>query len=225
MSQLERLSSVVGPADANWPLLIVGVCMIVAGVAVPGAESQAAVALIVLGAGLTVGGALAPQIRQLDIGLQGIKVSRDDGTAIPMPWLAAEAKTLYGIAHSVLGNGDSARHMVEEVLTKVRRYRGQIPQGQRDVATFKTLVAELERAENRMWLRGSRMPDGPNPIQNALSKLALPVRLAFALELELPIKAVAEILDRPEAEVATDVEVARGVLAPYVEGNQGDGDV
>jgi hypothetical protein len=201
-----------------------GVFMIMAGVGVPGTEANVVVALIVLGTGLVVAGALASQVRQLDIGLQGIKMSRDDGTAMPMPWLAAEADTLGGIARLVLGNSDLARKVVEDVLAKVHRYRGQMSQEQRDIATFKTLIADLERTEKKLWLSGAKVANELTPIQGALSALALPTRIAFALDMEMPVKAVADILDRPEADVAVDIKAAREALAPHIEGDEGDGD-
>jgi hypothetical protein len=223
MAHPGRLSSVVNPADINWPLLILGVFMIVAGVGVPGTEVNVVVALIVLGTGLVVAGALASQVKQLDIGLQGIKMSRDDGTAMPMPWLAAEADTLGGIAQLVLGNSDLAGEVVEDVLTKIHRYPGQMSQEQRDIATFKTLIADLERTEKKLWFSGSKVANELTPIQGALNALALPMRVAFVLDMEMPVKAVAEILDRPEADVAIDVEAARKALAPHIEGDEGDG--
>lgn len=206
----------------NWPLAIVGVAMIVAGVAFPGTQRQAVVALIVVGAGLVAAGALAPQYKQLEIGLQGVKMSRDDGEPLPAPWLAAEAETLSGIARLVLGEGDLAREVVEDVLAKVGRYRSQIPRSKRDVATFKTLVATLHRVEKKSWFDGGRKIDGSDRARAALDSLNFWQRMAFALNMEMPEREVAEILDRSEADVSLEVEEARRALSPHLQAEEGD---
>lgn len=221
MSERIRIPPQVALADVNWPLLILGVSMIVAGVAVPGTQAEVVMALIVLGAGLAVTGALGSQFRQFEIGPKGIKLNRDDSGTTPAPWVAAEAETLGQIAQLVLGNRDLAREVVEDVLAKIHRYRGRIPPNRRDAAVFKTLVAELHRREKKMWFSGRHVVDESDGTRAAVRGLEFPIRVAFVLSLDLPAKDVADILDRSEGEVSTDIETATKVLSPYIEDEDG----
>jgi hypothetical protein len=191
--------------------------MITAGLAIPGAHVEVIMALLVLGASLAVAGALASQFRQLEIGLKGISLNRGDAEATPVPWLAAEAETLKEIAQLVLGNRELAVQVVEGVIAKVHRYRGEIPRGQRDAATFKALARELQRVEKKLWFSGARIVDESNGPRAVLRALALPVRVAFVLGLDFSDKEVAEIVDRPEAEVASDIAAARQALEPHLQ--------
>jgi hypothetical protein len=222
MKWAERMSASSGLAEVIWPLVIVGVAMIAAGAAAPGTHGQAVVLLIVFGSGLVVAGALATRYKQLEIGLQGIKVSRDDGQAMPMPWLVAEAETLSGVAQLVLGDVELARKVVEDVLAKVSPYRRQVPLGQHDVTTFKMLVEGLRRAEKKSWFNGGRAIDRSDRAGAALDRLGFSRRVTVALDMELPAKEVAEILDRSEADVSLEVEEARKALSPHLESNGGD---
>jgi hypothetical protein len=203
--------------DANWILLFLGIGMIVFAVlVVPGSQGGAASLLIVMGAGLAVAAVLAAPFSELEIGPSGIKVTRDSVTSMPLPWLVAEAETLSQVAQVVLGNSQLTREVVEDAVSRVNKQRKNIPQSRVDLATFKTLVALLKRAENKRWFSGSRIDQSFDQIEGALRKLPLDARIAFALSLEFPTSEVAEILGRSEDEIATDVEVAKTAVAPYL---------
>jgi hypothetical protein len=203
--------------EVNWTLFFLGIGMIVLAVlVVPGSQSGAASLLIVIGAGVAVAGALAARFSQLEIGPKGIKVSREGDSSMPLPWLAAEAETLSQVAQVVLGSPRLAREVVEDAISRVHRHRKEIPRNSLDLATFKTLVALLERAENKRWFSGSRGDQKADRIQVALRDLPLAARIAFALSLEFPASGVAEILGRSEEEIVKDVEVARTAVAPHV---------
>ena len=203
--------------EANWLLLFLGIGMIVFAVlVVPGSQGGAASLLIVIGAGVAVAAVLAAPFSELEIGPSGIKVTRDSETLMPLPWLVAEAETLSQVAQVVLGNSQLAREVVEDAVSRVNKQKKNIPQSRLDLATFKTLVALLKRAENKRWFSGYRIDQTFDRVQGELRKLPLDARIAFALSLEFPTSEVAEILDRSGDEVATDVEVARAAIAPYL---------
>lgn len=199
--------------------------MIAAGLVVPGAHGEVVMALLVLGAGLVVAGALASEFRQLEIGLKGISLNRGSAEATPVPWLAAEAEILQGIAQLVLGNRELAAQVVEGVVAKIHRYRWGIPRGQRDAATFKALVKELYRFEKKLWFSGTTVLDESDGAWKGLRALAFPVRVAFTLSLDFPTKEVSEIVERPEPEVANDIAVATKALEPYLKAQNGVADV
>lgn len=215
VTQLSRILPVVNGSEVNWPLLILGVGMIAAGLVAPGTHTEVIMALLALGAGLVVAGALASEFRHLEIGLKGVTLNRGDAEAVPVPWLAAEAETLRGIAQLVLGNRELAAQVVEEVVAKIHHYRGAIPRGQRDAATFKALAKELYRIEKRLWFSGTTVADESEGPREVLRALAFPVRVAFVLSLDFSTKEISEIVDRPELDVASDISVATKALEPY----------
>lgn len=211
------------PGEANPYLLTLGIGMIVAGVVVPGSQAGTVSLLIVLGAGVAVAGVLSNRFSQLEIGPQGIKVSQEDGAPLPVPWLAAEADSLSEIAQIVLGDSALAGKVVEDAISRVRQHRKDIPRSRLDLATIRTLIALLERAENKRWLSGSTL-NTQDKIAMALLKLPLSARVAFALSVEFPAAEVAGIVERPEEDVSRDIEAARAVIAPQLAGAGERGD-
>lgn len=210
--------------EANLYLLALGVAMIAAGVVVPGSQAGTVSLLIILGAGVAVGGVLSNRISQLEIGPQGIKVSQEDGGPMPMPWLAAEADSLSEIAQIVLGDPALAGKVVEDAISRVRQRRKEIPRSRLDLATIKTLVALLERAENKRWLSGSKL-NAQNKVAMALLGLPLSTRVAFALSVEFPAAEVAGIVDRPERDVLGDIEAARTAIGFHLTDEEGNDNV
>jgi hypothetical protein len=212
--------------EANWTLLSLGVGMIASAILlVPGSQSGAASLLIVLGAAVAVAGALAGRFSELEIGPNGIKVSREDDATMPMPWLVAEAETLSQVAQVVLGSPHLAQEIAEDAISRVDKRKKEIPRSRVDLATFKTLVALLERAENKRWFSGFRADQKSDEVQAALLGLPLAARISFALSLELPATEVAEILGRSEADIASDVEAARAAVSPHLGEGLGEGRV
>jgi hypothetical protein len=212
--------------EANWTLLFLGVGMIAAAILfVPGSQSGAASLLIVLGAAMAVAGALAGPFSELEIGPKGIKVSREDDAAMPLPWLVAEAETLGQVAQVVLGSPRLAQEVAEDAVSRVNKRKKEIPRSRVDLATFETLVALLERAENKRWFSGFRGDQKADEVQAALLGLPLAARIAFALSLELPATEVAQILGRSQSDIASDVEAARAAVSPHLGDGLGEGRV
>jgi hypothetical protein len=197
--------------------------MVALGALVPGTQPQAVTGLIVAGSSLTVLAVLAPVYREFEIGPTKFRLSRGDSEP-PAPWVVAEAENLANVARWVLGESELARNAVEDTLSMVRRVGRRIPRDAREMTKLKTLVALLDKADQKRTLPGGRRRDGrPTNMIDALQSLDFPDRIAFALRSEYPIKEVAEILNRSEAEVAANVERARDALASY-ETTQGPAD-
>lgn len=211
------------PWEANPYLLALGIGMIVAGVAIPGSQAGTVSLLIILGAGVAVAGVLSNRFSQLEIGPQGIKVTQEDGAPMPVPWLAAEADGLSEIAQIVLGDPVLAGKVVEDAISRVRQHRKDIPRSRLDLATIRTLIALLERAENKRWLSGSKL-NAQDKIAMALLELPLSARVAFALSVEFPAIEVAGLVERPEDDVLRDIEAARAVIAPNLGRAEGRSD-
>lgn len=203
--------------EANGYLLVLGVGMIGLGVLLPGSQSGTVSLLITLGAAIAVAGILSPRFSQLEIKPLGIKVGQDSGGPMPLPWLAAEAETLNQIAKLVLGNQQTAREVVEEAISQVRRLRNDIPRTKIDLARLKTLVALLESKEKKLWFRGDQVDDESDEIQAAIHEFPVFTRIAFALSLEFPESEVAQILGRPAEDVVSEIVAVRDALAPYLE--------
>jgi hypothetical protein len=203
--------------EANGYLLVLGVGMIGLGVLIPGTRSGTVSLLITLGAAIAVVGILSPRFSQLEIKPLGIKMGRDSGAPMPLPWLAAEAETLDRIAKLVLGDHTLAREAVEVAISRVRKHRADIPRTRTDLARLKTLVALLESQEKQIWFRGDHVSDESDEIQAALRKFPIETRIAFALSLEFPDSEVAQIVGRSEKNVAAEVSAVRNAVAPYLE--------
>lgn len=208
----------------DLPMVVLGVAMVAAALLVPGKQAAVVAALIVMGASTAAAGVAVNRFRQIEVGPGGLKLSRDADDVVPEPWLAAEGKVLNRIAVRVLGDRDLAREAVEKALTRVRRHRGDIPRPQLDIATHKTLIAELHRRDrNRSW-PGASTPHGDDDRIATLQPLPFPVRVAFAFSLEFLDSDLATILGRPEEEIRRDVEAAEAALPRHLLDAGGDGD-
>lgn len=197
----------------NLPMVLFGAAILVAGLVVPGKETAVVSTLIVVGAGISVAGLAADGIKQVEIGLQGFKVSRDAANGAPSPWLETEAEMLNRIAVRVLGDRDLGRDAVERCLTKVRRHRRDIPKNEIDATTIKTLISELHRKDrDRQWSRISSAGAQNDEPLSALHSLSFGVRVVFALSYEFMESDVASILGRSEMDVGREVRTAEAVL-------------
>lgn len=207
----------------DLPMVVLGVAMVAAALLVPGKEAAVVAALVVMGASTAAAGVAVNRYKQIEVGPGGLKLSRDADDVVPEPWLAAEGKVLNRIAVRVLGDRDLAREAVEKSLTRVRRHRGDIPRPQLDIATHKTLIAELHRRDrNRSW-PGAPTAHGDDRIA-PLQSLSFGQRVAYVLSLEFLDGVVAAILGRPEEEIRRDVEAAEAVLPRNLLNAEGDGD-
>lgn len=220
---MEQIGSAFGLEGLNLPLLAVGLLMVGLGALVPGTQPKAVTALIVTGSSLTALGVLAPIYREFEISLTKFRVARGD-EELPAPWMVAEAETLSSIARLVLGEPELARNTVEDALSKVRRVSRQIPRDDREVMKLKTLVALLDRAEQKRTLAGGHKAGNaaPTSVIEALQELDFSDRVAFALRSEFPLKEVAAILECPEEDIAVRAERARSRIGSGVAGGAFD---
>jgi hypothetical protein len=194
-------------------MVLLGAAILVAGLVVPGKETVVVSTLIVVGAGISVAGLVADSIKQVEIGLQGFKVSRDAANGVPSPWLETEAEMLNRIAVRVLGSRDLGRDAVERCLTKVRRHRRDIPRSEIDATTIKTLISELHRKDrNRQWSKVSSEEHQNHDSLSALDSLSFGARVVFALSCEFMESDVASILGRSEEEIIREVRTAEAVF-------------
>jgi hypothetical protein len=190
--------------------------MVAIGALVPGTQPTAVTALIVTGSSLTVIAVLTPVYREFEIGLTKFRFARGD-TEAPPPWMVAQVPTLSSIARWVVGDPELARNAVEDTLSMVRRVNRRIPRDNREVIKLKTLVASLDKADQKRALvgGGETASIAPRSTVEALQGLDFSARMAFALRSEFPIKDVAAILDRSEADVASEIERARAVVTAF----------
>ncbi|HSS32571.1 MAG TPA: hypothetical protein VLL27_04755 [Solirubrobacterales bacterium] len=224
MTWREDIWSTDGPGGVNSPMVLFGVVVFIAGLAVPGKETVVVSLLIALGVGTAAVGLVINRSKRIEVGPQGFKVSRDGGTVVPQPWLAAEGETLNRIAVRVLGDQDIGREAVEKSLTRIRRHRGDIPKSELNLATFKTLISELHRRDRNMSWPGDSPPvKATDGVPAALRSLSFGVRLAYAFSYEFESRYVAEILDRSEEEIDGEIRSAAAVIAADSAEPEGDG--
>jgi hypothetical protein len=200
-------------------MVLLGLVLLALGLAVPGKASVVVSTLLVLGASIAVAGLAVNRFKQVEVGPQGVKMSRDSDDAVPAPWLATEAEMLNRIAVRVLGDQDLAREAVERSLTTIRQRRSDIPKSQLDIATYKTLISELHRKDrNRNWPGASRVESSVDGVPLVLQSLSFGVRVTYALSYEFQDGDTAEILGRTKDEVESDVRMAESVVGM----NEGD---
>jgi DNA-directed RNA polymerase specialized sigma24 family protein len=208
--------------------------MLIMGVLYDGPQKDAiASVLILLGAGELAVGLLLPRLTELEVGPGGFKTklaSNDDEFRIVFN---AEAPRLERFAKLMCGDAALARELVEEALARTREQQRHVARSGRGALALRTLTELLETAGERTWLRGSPRSSNPSSsgseardpdsaITNALKQLDFPVRAAFLLRVDWPLRTheVAEVLDRPVDVVRDDITRARHQLEPYVRGSE-----
>lgn len=213
MSRIGQIGSVVGLEELSWPLLALGLLMIGIGVAVPGTQPEAVTVLILAGSSLSAIAILSPIYREFEVGLTKLRFARAD-TEPPAPWMVAGADTLVNIARWASGDPELARSIVEDALSMVRRVRRRIPRDEREVVKLKTLVALLDKADQkRSLLRdGGRNSSASGDTVAALQSVDFEARMAFALRSEFRIKEVAEVIGCSEAEAEAQIKRAKDAV-------------
>lgn len=204
-----------GPGGVNVPMVLLGLILFMLGIVVPGKEAIVVSTLLASGVGLAALGLAINQVKQIEVGPGGVKMSRDaSDSVVPEPWLVAEGEMLNRIAVRVLADQELARQAVEDSLTTIRRRGSAIPKSQLDIATHRTLIAELHRKDkNRSWPSGAASVDlSVDGVPPALQALSFRVRVAYALSFEFQEAEMAAILDRTDAEIAADVRSAEAVV-------------
>lgn len=203
----------------SLPLVALGAGLLSLGIlVVPGTQEAAATVLVFLGSAFAAVGVVSPSFSEMELSPTKFRLARGEVVA-PQPWMIAEAEILSGIARKVLGDAEQARDTVEEALSRIRRFDRRIPEDKRELTKLKTLVALLDRADQRrLWSGGDRAADRATDVLAALQRLDFRMRVALALRSEFPVKQVAEVLDCSEAEVDADLASARTAIGPFMQG-------
>lgn len=202
--------------------------MLIAGFLYEGPNKNViASALILLGGGELAIGALLPRLSELEIGPGGFRTKLTANDTAFQPVFSAEAPRLERFAKLMCADGELARQLVEEALTRTRERQRGIPRADRPAVALRMLVELLETAEERRWIQGfgrkRRAPGPPSEgdadILGALAALEYPVRAALVLRVDWPlnVEEVAVIVGRPVDIVRSDIERARELLRPHVE--------
>lgn len=218
-----QIGGAIGLEGLSWPLLALGLLMIGLGVVAPGTAPEAVTVLILAGSSLSAIAILSPIYREFEIGLTKLRFARGD-TEVPAPWLVAKAETLTNIARWALGDPQLARRIVEDALTMVQRVNRRIPRDEREVIKLKTLVALLDKANQRRALEGAeRGVKGTGGTMEALQSVDFDARMAFALRSEFRIKEVADVLGLSETEAEAQIERAKDVVRARTPADGGPG--
>jgi hypothetical protein len=200
--------------------MLLGVAMIAVGALVPGTHSQAIAALVVVGAGLFVVGALFPLFKEAEIGVKGFRITQGEKSAAA-PWLKAEETALGRVAELVLPDAGIASRVVEETVEAIQKYADPISPEERATTTFRTLVAYLERANEQLWIDGGAPVPSPGSGIEALQLVEFPARMAYVLRTQgLQEEDVAKILRRSPAEIERARQEVRSTIKPFVEGRR-----
>jgi DNA-directed RNA polymerase specialized sigma24 family protein len=207
---------------------VIGGGIFAAGLVAPGHLAGVATTLIVVGAGQMSVSIMLPRLAEFEIGPGGVKTKMATEASGPRRMFEAEADRLNRFAYLMCGDRGQARELVESALMRVRKQARRIPPDERGADTLRTLVELLDTAPERRWLSGMSgrgvMRDAPaereDAIVGALGRLDFPARAAFVLRVDwpLPLQEVSTLLGRPADEVRQDIESARDLLRPYIEG-------
>ena len=212
----------LGFGETIWPLVVIGVVLILAGMMVPGTQSGVASALVTFGCLTLVAGIAAPRFKK--VRLPGGTEFESENGPDPAPWLEAEKKTLLRVARLVLNDDvKRAKRTVRKTLAQVRRYRAQTHAGNRDATAFRTLVELLRRAEEGSWFDGSKRVTKPSNAIEALQLVDFDPRIAYVLSQQMRPKDVAVILGRSQSEVEVEIGLCRSTIAPYIRKEKGSG--
>lgn len=220
LEPLRKLLGVLRRDGSRWLVMLLGIVMIGLGALVPGTHSQAIAALVIVGAGLFVVGALFPLFKEAEIGLKGFRITQGE-KADAAPWLKAEETTLGRVAELVLPDAGAAQRVVEETVEAIQTYRDPISPKDRATTTFRTLVSFLERANEELWIDGRLPLPTPSSGIEALQLVDFPARMAYVLRNQgLQEQEVSKILNRTPEEIEKTRQEVRSTIKPYVEGRR-----
>jgi DNA-directed RNA polymerase specialized sigma24 family protein len=226
----------VGNRDGRGlALCLLGAVMLAAGFFYQGPKQDAiASILILLGAGELAIGLLLPRLNELEVGPGGFRTKLAAADNEFRVIFNAEAPRLERFAKLMCGEPSLARELVEEALARTEEQQRHLPRSERGAFALRTLIELLETADERIWLRGpprarvasaTTAPRGrETEITSALRELDFPVRAAFLLRVDWPLRTeeVAGVLDRDVDVVREYIARARAQLEPYVRAGESD---